>query len=155
MAGRRNIWHALDVNRYRVGAHTRHRLIYHLVWIPKYRKRILIGKVAVRLRQLMYQACEVRGWWVHELSIKPDHVHVLVQAGPGDSVAEVVKTFKGGTAIMLKRELPELEEWLWGDSLWADGYFAETVGSAQEDVVRRYIREQRGPSMPSSTSPGL
>jgi len=71
-----------------------------------------------------------------------DHVHLIIQTNPSDSVAEVVQKLKGGTSRVIRKEFPELEEFLWGDSFWADGYFAETVGSVDEDVVRRYIRQQ-------------
>ena len=71
-----------------------------------------------------------------------DHVHLIIQTNPSDSVAEVVQRLKGGTSRVIRKEFPELEEFLWGDSLWADGYFAETVGSVDEEVVRRYIRQQ-------------
>ena len=70
-------------------------------------------------------------------------MHLIIQAKPSDSVAEVVQRLKGGTSRVIRKEYPELEEFLWGDSFWADGYFAETVGSDDEEVVRRYIREQR------------
>jgi putative transposase len=82
-------------------------------------------------------------WWISELSIEEDHVHIIIQTKPSDSVAEVVQRPKGGTSRVIRKEYPELEEFLWGDSFWADGYFAETVGNVDEDVVRRYIREQR------------
>ena len=151
MAGRRNIWHALDVNRYRVGAHTRHRLIYHLVWIPKYRKRVLLGKVAIRLRGLLYEAAEVNNWWIQELNIQLDHVHVMIQLPADVSVAQAMQVLKGGTSRVLRRECPELEEFLWGESLWSDGYFAESVGVVKEETMRRYIREQKhGQSMPKT-----
>ena len=81
-------------------------------------------------------------WWISELSIQEDHVHLIIQTNPSDSVAEVVQRLKGGTSRVIRKEFPELEEFLWGDSLWADGYFAETVGSVDEEVVRRYIRQQ-------------
>jgi putative transposase len=71
-----------------------------------------------------------------------DHVHLIIQTNPSDSVAEVVQRLKGGTSRVIRKEFPELEEFLWGDSLWADGYFAETVGSVDEEVVRRYIKQQ-------------
>ena len=137
------VWHALVVRKYWTGAHTKHRLQYHLVWIPKYRKRVLLGKVAVRLKKLLYEAASVNRWYVHELSIQRDHVHLLIQIEPEMSVARAVQLLKGGTSFKLRKEFPELEEFLWGDSLWADGYFAESVGSTQEETVRRYIREQR------------
>jgi len=139
------------VNRYRSGAHTRHRLIYHLVWIPKYRKRVLLGKVAVRLRGLLYEAAEVNNWWIQELNIQLDHVHVMIQLPADVSVAQAMQVLKGGTSRVLRRECPELEEFLWGESLWSDGYFAESVGVVKEETMRRYIREQKhGQSMPKT-----
>lgn len=78
-----------------------------------------------------------------EMSVHEDHVHILVQISPRESVAEVVKTLKGGTSKILRSEFPELEEFLWGDSLWADGYFAETVGKVDEEVIRKYIKDQQ------------
>ena len=128
--------------RYVTGAHTKHRLQYHLLWIPKYRKRVLRGKIASRLKQLLYEACRVNRWWISELSVQEDHIHIVVQFSPQFSVAEVVQIFKGGTSRMIRMEFPELEEFLWGDSLWADGYFAETVGQVDEEVVKKYIRQQ-------------
>jgi putative transposase len=82
-------------------------------------------------------------WWASELSVQEDHVHLIIQTKPSDCVAEVVQRLKGGTSRVIRKEYPELEEFLWGDSFWADGYFAETVGNVDEEVVRRYIREQR------------
>ena len=99
------------------------------------------GKIASRLRQLLYEACRVNMWWTSEMSIQEDHIHLVVQIPPQYSVAEVVQIFKGGTSRMLRKEYPELEEFLWGDSFWADGYFAETVGQVDEEVVRKYIRK--------------
>ena len=131
--------------RYDKGAHTTHRLQYHLVWIPKYRKRVLQGKIAIRLKTLMYEACKMNGWWISEMSIQADHIHIVVQASPRNSVAEVVQIFKGGTSRVLRKEFPELEEFLWGESFWADGYFAETVGQVNEEIVKRYIRRQAKP----------
>ena len=130
--------------RYARGSHTKHRLQYHLVWIPKYRRRVIQGKIAIRLKRLMYEACKMNGWWISEMSIQTDHVHIVVELPPQISVAEVVRIFKGGTSRVLRKEFPEMEEFLWGESFWADGYFAETVGKVDEEVVKRYIRQQRG-----------
>ena len=128
---------------YCTGAHTKHRLRVHLVWIPKYRKRILRDKIAARVKQLLYQECNVNRWMLSEMSVQEDHVHMLVQISPRESVAEVVKILKGGTSKVIRSEFPELEEFLWGDSLWADGYFAETVGKVDEEVIRKYIKDQQ------------
>ena len=99
--------------------------------------------MVIRLKKLLYEGCRINKWWISELSIQEDHVHLIIQTKPGDSVAEVAQRLKGGTSRVIRKEYPELEEFLWGDSFWADGYFAETVGNVDEEVVRRYIREQR------------
>lgn len=67
---------------------------------------------------------------------------MVIQLPPRVSVAEAVQTLKGGTSRIIRAEFPELEEFLWGDSFWADGYFAETVGQVNEEVIRKYIRDQ-------------
>ncbi len=129
--------------RYRTGAHTRHRLLYHIVWIPKYRKRVLKGKIAVRLKRLLYEGCKINDWWISELGVQEDHIHIIIQLNAADSVAGAIQKLKGGTSREIRKEYPELEEFLWGDSFWADGYFAETVGSVNEEVIRKYVRDQR------------
>lgn len=141
----------VTASAYWTGAHTTHRLRFHIVWIPKYRKRVLEGAVAERLDALLRQASEVNEWELHELNVQPDHVHLLLQIHPRESVADVVQRLKGGTSFVLRKEFPDLEEpdleeFLWSDSLWGDGYFAESVGQTEEGVIRRYIRNQRNPT---------
>ncbi len=120
--------------------------MYHLVWIPKYRKRLLQGAVAKRLKVLFEQCAEVNEWQLHELNIQIDHVHMLVQLKPNISVSKAVQIFKGGSSKKIREEFPELEEFLWGDSFWADGYFAETIGHINEALIRQYIKNQKYPS---------
>ena len=141
--------------KYWTGAHTKHRLVYHLVWIPKYRRRVLRGKVAVRLRHFLYEACKVNRWWIEEVKVLSDHVHVLIQVHPTETVAEVVQRLKGGTSYLVRKEFPELEEFLWGDSFWADGYFAETVGAQSFSAVKRYIQENADIMPQPKGGPGL
>lgn len=130
-------------SRYWSGAHTRRRLLVHLVWVPKYRRRVLEGPIAARLAVLLRQAIEVNRWQLQELAIQPDHVHLLLQMHPRESIASVVKTLKGGTSRVLRSEYPEHDEFLWGESFRSDGYFAETVGRVNEAVVSDYIRRQQ------------
>jgi len=117
-------------------------LKYHIVWIPKYRKRVLKGKIATRIYELLGICAEMNHWSIEELNVQEDHVHMLVQLRPNVSVAKAVQMFKGGSSIMLRKEYPELEEFLWGDSFWADGYFADSVGKCDEEIIRKYIQEQ-------------
>ena len=133
--------------KYWTGAHTTHRLRYHLVILPKYRQRVLKGKIATRIKELFFQACQVNKWWIDEINIQPDHVHMLIQTKPRESISLVVQILKGGSSKVIRAEFPELEEYLWGDSFWADGYFAETVGVVNESVIKNYIKNQKDESI--------
>jgi len=132
--------------KYWTGAHCKYRLMYHLVWIPKYRKRLLYGPVAKRLKELFEQCAEINGWRIHELNIQPDHIHMLVQLKQDIAVSKAVQLFKGGSSKKIREEFPQMEEFLWGTSFWADGYFAETVGQLNEAKIREYIKNQDHPN---------
>ena len=110
---------------------------------------MLRGKIASRVKELFYEACHLNKWWIEELSVNEDHVHLLIQLKPRESIAYVVQKLKGGSSRKLRKENPDLEEFIWGDSFWCDGYFAVTVGAVEEGVVKKYIQEQEGSSMPS------
>ena len=127
---------------YRTGSHTKYRLMYHLVWIPKYRKRILKGKLVERLNELFHQCAEVNDWKIEELNIQSDHVHMLIQLKTTISISQAGQLLKGGSSKKIRDEFPELEEFLWGNSFWGEGYFAETVGQINEAAIRRYIQNQ-------------
>ncbi len=127
---------------YQTGASTKHRLLTHLVWCPKYRRRILLGDIKRRLEELFKDCCDINGWVIHELNVQQDHVHLLLQTKPSVSLAAVMQYLKGGSSKVIRSEFPELEEFLWGDSFWGDGYFAESVGTKNEDVIREYIQNQ-------------
>ena len=129
--------------RYNHSAHSRFRLQYHLVWIPKYRKRVMIGEVASSVRKLFYDCAEMNSWWITRLAVMPDHIHMLVELPPSVSVSNAVKTFKGGSSRALRQTHPELDEWLWGSSFWAVGYFAESVGRVTESAIKLYIENQK------------
>jgi putative transposase len=79
---------------------------------------------------------------LHELAIQEDHVHMLIQINPKNSISHVVNMLQGGSSRAIRLEFPELEEFLWGDSFWADGYFAESVGIKNESIIRKYIKNQ-------------
>ncbi len=127
---------------YSTGSHTTHRLKYHLVWIPKYRKRILRGELSRRLYDLLHQCADMNRWNIVELNVQPDHVHLLLQLPPKTSVSEAMRLMKGGTSRKLREEFPEFDEFNWGKSFWADGYFAETSGQITESRLKAYIQNQ-------------
>ena len=131
-------------NKYWTGAHTKHRMLYHIVWIPKYRKRVLEGKLSERLLELLTECAEVNRWHIDELNVQRDHVQMLVQLRPDISVSKVVQLFKGKSSYIIRKEFPHLEEFYWGkaDSFWGDGFFVETVGQINETTIKEYIRNQ-------------
>jgi putative transposase len=133
--------HAWVVSKYRQEAHATHRLKYQLVWVSKYRKRILRGPLARRLYELLAECAEVNDWQIEELNVQTDHMHLLVQSTPREAVSHAMKIMKGGTSKKIHEEFPELEE-LWRDSLWAGGYFAESVGQVTEARIKAYIQNQ-------------
>jgi putative transposase len=124
-------------------SHSFHRLTYHIVFTPKYRRRVLQGDLVRRLQEIFYQCAEVNRWFVHEIEIMPDHVHLLIQLPPTLPLSQALMYLKGGSSKILRKEYPEIEEFLWGDSFWQDGYFAETNGRIDEKAMREYIRNQK------------
>ena len=130
------------MKKYWHGAHTTHRNMYHLVWLPKYRRKVLEGRVKERLDQLLRECAMINGWEIQELNIQTDHVHMLVQLPPSVSVSKAMQLFKGISSRMLRAELPEIKKMLWGSNFWADGFFSESVGTCTEETIRNYVRNQ-------------
>ena len=127
---------------YWTGAHTKHRMMYHIVWIPKYRKRILKGALAKRISELLHECAEMNRWKIIELNIQVDHVHMIVQLRPDVSVSKVVQMFKGRSSRIVRQKFPELKEFYWGPNFWCDGYFVETVGQVSLEVIQNYVKNQ-------------
>ena len=118
---------------------------YHLVWCPKYRKKIF-GRVEIRERaeQLIREISEEYGFEVIEMELAVEHVHILLSFPPKRSIGEVVRIIKSNTARELFREFPSMKRRLWAGELWEDGYFARTVGDRMtRDVVEKYIEHHR------------
>jgi putative transposase len=112
----------------------------HLVWCPKYRRRILGGRVAARCGRLLEQVAAEHGWEIVSSEVMPDHVHLFVGVGPTDAPAQVVRAFKGRTARVLRAEFPDLCRF--ATVLWLPSYFAASVGSVWESTVGHYIEHQ-------------
>ena len=109
------------MKKYWTGSHTKFRLLYHLIWIPKYRKRVLSGAIKKRLEELFKECADINNWAIEELNIQPDYVHLLVQIRPSKSLSGVVQFLKGGSSKVIRKEFPGLKEFLWGKNLWAEG----------------------------------
>ena len=123
-------------------SHAVYDIEYHIVWTTKYRYKVLTGKVAERLRNLLRQGCEARGIKIIRGSVGKDHVHMLVSCPPTMAPCKIVQYLKGRSSKMLQEEFNELKQRYWGQHLWAVGYFIRTVGTVTEDVIKEYIENQ-------------
>jgi len=121
--------------------HTRWECKYHIIWIPKYRKKTLFGQLRQYLGQVFRDLARSRESEVIEGHLSPDHVHMLISIPPKYSVAQVVGYIKGKSAIHIARNYMGQRRNFTGHQFWARGYFVSTVGR-DEKTVREYIKTQ-------------
>ena len=133
----------MGVGEYQSSGHAKYDIKYHVVWITKYRYKVLRGEVAERARELIRQTCEMREVQIVRGAVSADHVHMLVSAPPRLAPAKLVQYVKGRSSRRLQDEFPHLKKRYWGRHLWARGYFCATVGAVNEDTVREYIESQK------------
>ncbi|MHB1553472.1 MAG: IS200/IS605 family transposase [Acidimicrobiales bacterium] len=126
----------------RSNANVMFRCAYHVVWCPKYRRKVLVGKVEERLKELIAEVVEEKQGWLVEVETMPDHVHLLVEVDPQFGIHRMVKAIKGRTSRLLRQELSTLRSRL--PTLWTNSYFVATVGGAPLSAVKRYVESQKG-----------
>ncbi|WP_195976696.1 IS200/IS605 family transposase [Hydrogeniiclostridium mannosilyticum] len=114
---------------------------YHVVWCPKYRRKVLVNGIAVRLKELIEEICCELRIDVIEMEIMPDHVHLLMEVDPQFGIHKAVKQIKGRTSRILRQEFGTLRSRL--PSLWTNSYFVSTVGVAPLSVIKQYIENQK------------
>jgi len=127
------------MRNYQSLAHVRWECKYHIVWVPKYRRKMLYGKVRRRFGEIISDLCRQKGVEVIEGHVMSDHVHLYLSFPPKFSIAYVVGFLKGKSAIRLNREFRTKVKG--SKSFWIRGYFVSTVG-LDEKAVREYIRDQ-------------
>lgn len=130
------------MEHYRKSSHTVYDLKYHLVWITKYRKPVLTGAVAIRLRELIREICKTKDVEILKGHISRDHIHVFVSVPPHISVSNLLKSVKGKTSRKMLMEFKPLSRQFWGRHLWARGYFAASSGNVTDEVIMQYIEQQ-------------
>jgi putative transposase len=112
------------------------------VWITKYRKPVLQGQIAVRVRELIRQTCATLDVYIVSGHVSKDHVHLLLSVPPNRSVSEVVQRLKGRSSRLLLEEYNELRRQFWGRHFWARGYFAANTGNVTDEIIKQYIESQ-------------
>ncbi len=115
---------------------------YHIVWVPKYRYRILKDKVGFEVSKTIRVYSERLGCEIVEMNIQADHVHLLVKVPPKISISRLLGTVKGKTALQIFKQFPYLKvKPYWGNHFWAKGYCVDTVG-VDADMIRQYVKYQ-------------
>lgn len=114
---------------------------YHVVWCPKYRRRVLTGEIEARLKELLQNCGQDLPFEIAEMEIMPDHIHLLMDVDPQYGIHKAVKYVKGYTSKILREEYPSLRTRM--PTLWTNSYFVATVGSASVEDVKKYIENQK------------
>lgn len=132
------------MRRYTIGSHSKTDLKVHIIWIPKYRKRVLTGEVAVRARDILRQIA-----MEHELDIitgkvASDHIHMFIAYRPTQNISKIVQWLKGTSSRILLSEFTHLRKQFWGRHLWARGYCAISSGNITDELIQKYIEDQEG-----------
>lgn len=123
---------------------THYQIAYHFVWIPKYRRKVLVGEVEADLKRLIFECATKYQWRILALETDIDHVHCFVSASPRWSPSQIVGHLKGYTSKFLREKHPALRRRCGREQLWTQAYYVGTAGSVSQEVIRRYILESQG-----------
>ena len=115
---------------------------YHVVFCPKYRRKVLTEEIAARLSRVIQEVCSEHEAEILSLEVMPDHVHLLVECDPQFGIHRLVRLIKGRSSRFLRQEFPVLKRKL--PTLWTNSYFVSTVGGAPLSVIKQYIENQKG-----------
>ena len=130
-------------NENRRGGHTVTRMTAHIVWVTKYRYKVLKGEIQKRCRDLIIQICDAEDVKILKGGVSGDHIHMHVEYPPSLMVSDLVKRLKGRTSRKLQEEYPELKKRYWGRHFWAIGYGAWSTGNITEEMVQKYLEHHR------------
>lgn len=119
-------------------------IAYHLVWLPKYRRKILTGSVETVVKQAIIDCCATHGYTLIALETDIDHVHCFISARPSEAPSKIVGLLKGYSSRMVRRRFPALARRTGRDQLWTSAYYVGTAGAMSAGVIRRYISECQG-----------
>ena len=130
------------MKEYRRGAHSVFEIHLHLVWVTKYRRKVLTGEVALRVRDVLRQICGDHDVSILRGHVSKDHIHLLVSIPPQVTISRLVQRLKGKSAYVLLGEFPHLRKRFWGRHIWARGYFCCSSGNVTDEVIVQYIENQ-------------
>lgn len=134
------------MGKHRRNGHSVPRLSCHIVWVTKYRYKVLEGDIQKRCRQLLMQISDAEDIRILSGVVRSDHVHMLIEYPATKSVSSMVKKYKGQTSRKLQMEYTELKNKYWGKHFWAIGYAAWSTGNVTEEMIKQYLEHHRDPS---------
>lgn len=130
------------MQHYRKTSHSVYDIKYHIVWITKYRKPVLIGEVASHVRDLLRSICADNDVEIIRGHVSKDHIHLMVSVPPHLSVSKLIQALKGKSSRKILTRFEEMRRQYWGRHFWARGYFCATTGNVTDEVVMKYIETQ-------------
>ena len=130
------------MQNYRKTSHSTYDCKYHIVWITKYRKKVMVGSVAERVRELVRGICKEHEVEIIKGHVSRDHIHLFVSVPPHLAISKLVQYLKGKSSYKLMQENKTLSKEFWGRHLWGRGYFVATSGNITEEVIMDYIENQ-------------
>lgn len=129
------------IKQYKSNGHITYSCQYHVVFTTKYRRKVLIDGIAVRLKALINEQQSVYGYNIIEMEVMPNHVHLLIDSNPKDGIFNQINQIKGYTSRMLRTEFPQLRSRL--PCLWTRANFISTCGAVSLESVNNYIENQK------------
>lgn len=114
---------------------------YHVIFCPKYRRKVLVGEIETRFKELVQEICTEFNIDLLEMEVMPDHVHLLLEVDPQFGIHKAIKTIKGKTSRILRSEFKSLTTRI--PSLWTNSYFVSTVGGAPLSIIKQYMESQK------------
>ena len=126
---------------YTSGSHTVFHHRYHIVWITKYRYKVLEGALRERIGTIIGQVCKELGVQIVSGVLSREHVHMFVEIPPHLAVSDFVRRVKGRSSHRVQMEFPDLRKRYWGRHFWARGYFSTTTGNITDDVILQYLHK--------------
>ena len=151
------------MSEYRHGSHTVFSIHLHIVWITKYRHKLLRGAIAERVRDIVREECRRVKVDILKGHVAVDHVHILVSIPPQVAISRLIQQLKGKSSYRLLAEFAEIRKRCWGRHVWARGYFCRSSGNVTDEIIKAYIEQQsqdsddvfrvEGEDSPSGESP--
>lgn len=138
------------MTQYDKGKHTVYHHRYHIVWITKYRYKVLTHNMKTRIREIIARVAEEMSIEIENGLISSDHLHIFVSIPPHITVSSFVQMAKGRSSRKIQQEFPELKKRYWGRHFWGRGYFSATSGNISDEIINEYINKHSEANQPNS-----